>query len=66
MFIKCLPNPFEMKKLRALKEQNVKLADAEEFLASFCDIDDLIHLIYIFSFKMREQLILHYKRYSTH
>lgn len=50
--IKCLPNPYEMKQLQKLKEENCKLSDAEDFLSSLCDIDDLIPRLKCIKFKI--------------
>lgn len=50
--IKCIPQPHQIEQLKKLKKDGVKLVDAEEFLASLCDIERLIPRLNSIKFKI--------------
>lgn len=51
--IKCLPEPFKVKQLLKLKNDNVEMVDAEEFLTKLCDINRLVQRLQCIKFKIR-------------
>lgn len=50
--IKCIPQPHQIKQIEKLKDDRVKLVDAEEFLAGLCEIKRLVPRLKCIKFKL--------------
>lgn len=53
VLLKCLPQPHSAMALLKLKEKNIELVDAEDFLASLCTIRDLLPRLRCIQFMIR-------------